>query len=135
MKKLTAYLLPVATFLTVVPQAFATNIGNFCTKGTGGFNPLCIGDKPTDISAVIGSVINLLFLIAAIIALFFLVTGGIKWVTSEGDTKNVEGARNQIIAAAVGLGVTFLSYMIINLLLQFFLGSGLNALKLPTFGQ
>src|SRR6266849_1878485 len=121
MKKITASITTFVSLLTVSAlPAFAatqTTLGNTCAGGS--FNKLCnLGVN--NIGPIVGSVVNFIFLIAAIIALIYLVLGGIKWVTSEGDTKNVEAARNQIIAAAVGLGVTFLSYLIINLLLGFF---------------
>src|SRR5229473_3146883 len=111
MKKLTAFITTFVSLLTLysLPAFAATTLGNTCAGGS--FNTLCnLGAN--SIGKVIGAVINFAFLIAAIIALVYLVIGGIKWVTSEGDTKNVEAARNQIIAAAVGLGVTFLSYLI-----------------------
>ena len=92
---------------------------------------MCSQGNNGDIGSTLGPIINLLFFIAAIIALVFLVIGGIKWITSSGEEKNVEGARNQIIAAALGLGVTFLSYLMINLLLNFFLGHGLSQITLP----
>ncbi len=119
----------------IVPKAYAqVNLGSICSKG-GAFASLCSRGNNGDIGSVLGPVVNLLFFIAAIIALFFLIIGGIRWVTSSGEEKNVEGARNQIIAAAIGLGVTFLSYLIINLLLNFFLGTGIQKLTLPGLTQ
>lgn len=130
MKKITVPVITTIAFLSFAPLAFAQNtLGNTCAGGS--FNNLCnLGAG--DIGKILGAVINFVFLIAAIIALIYLVLGGIKWVTSEGDTKNVEAARNQIIAAAVGLGVTFLSYLIINILLKFFLGTDLGNLTFPS---
>jgi hypothetical protein len=119
------------TSLFIPTTAFAAGIGTFCNTSGSGFSRLCLSNAG-NIGPILGSVINLLFLVAGIIALFYLIIGGIKWVTSGGDSKNIEAARNQIIAAAVGLGVTFLSYLIINLLLQFFLGADLNHLQFPT---
>lgn len=131
MKKVTAQISTFLLLLSLSPAfAYADNtLGNTCAGGS--FNSLCnLGAG--SIGRIVGAVINLMFLIAAIIALFYLVLGGIKWVTSEGDTKNVEAARGQIIAASVGLGVTFLSYLIINLMLRFFLGTDLGNLTLPS---
>ena len=120
----------------IVPKAYAaTGLGNICNSSAMSnsvFNVLCGQGNNGDVGSVLGPIVNLLFFIAAMIALVFLVIGGIKWITSSGEEKNVEGARNQIIAAALGLGVTFLSYLIINLLLQFFLGKGITGISLPT---
>jgi len=109
-------------------------IGSPCNSGV--FNLLCnLGQSQSQVGKVIGAVVNIMFVVAAIIALIYLVIGGIKWVTSEGDSKNVEAARNQIIAAAVGLGITFLSYFILNLLLTFLLGKSFSDISIPTLGQ
>ncbi len=108
-----------------------TGLGSICNNNSV-FKVLCGQGSTGDVGSVLGPIVNLLFFIAAMIALVFLVIGGIKWITSSGEEKNVEGARNQIIAAALGLGVTFLSYLIINLLLQFFLGKGITGVTLPT---
>ena len=86
-----------------------------------------------DFGAIVGSAITILFVIAIVIALGFLVYGGIKWITSGGDKAAVETARNTIVAAVVGLVVVFLSYFILNLVLGFF-NLSLTELKLPTLG-
>lgn len=129
LKKLHILIITAFPFLALPSLAFAQTVGDPCNNA-GSFHTLCnLG--AANIGQTIGSVVNLLFIIAAIIALIYLVIGGIKWVTSEGESKNVEAARNQIIAAAIGLGVTFLSYFILNLLLTFLLGSGLANISIP----
>ena len=80
-----------------------------------------------------GFVVTIAFVIAVLIALFFLLWGGIKWITSGGDKTGVEAARNQIIAAIIGLIIVFLSFFILNLVLGLF-GLSLLDLKLPTLG-
>ena len=79
-------------------------------------NPSNYGDFG---GALIGKLIAIAFAVAAIIALFVIVLGGFKWITSQGDPKEISGARNTIIYAAIGLGVVFLSFFIVNLLSSF----------------
>lgn len=79
---------------------------------------------------IVGRAITVLFVVAVVIALGFLIYGGIKWISSGGDKAGVEGARNTIVAAIVGLVIVFLSYFILNILLGFF-GLNLTQLKLP----
>jgi hypothetical protein len=131
MKKLIIIVSNLVGLSTLVMPAYADTVGDPCQNLGPGFKNLCNLGSNGSIGSTIGAVVNLMFILAAIIALLYLVIGGIKWVTSEGDSKNVEAARNQIIAAAVGLGVTFLSYFILNLLLTFLLGSGLSGLSIP----
>jgi hypothetical protein len=100
---------------------------------TSQFGKLC--NLSTDnFGNVVGAVITLLFVIAVIIALGFLIWGGIKWILSGGDKGAVESARNTIVAAIVGLVIVFLSYFILNLVINFFLGTGLDELHIPTIG-
>jgi hypothetical protein len=143
MRKFVSFLSSGLIYLSVPALSFAASTSIDPCQSTGGanagFSILCKlgkGDtSATTVGGVLGAVITMMFVIAAIVALWFLVQGGLRWITSQGDTKNVEGARNQIIAAAVGLAVTFLSYLIINILLQFFLNTSLNGLQLPHLGS
>lgn len=68
---------------------------------------------------IIGIAINTLLLGITIVSLFFIVYGGIQWITSEGDAKKFEGARNTIIYACIGLGIAFLSFLIVSVLTTF----------------
>ena len=129
MKKIFGSLLSVPAILLGAQQVFAapqsTNL-NPCPEN-GQFSALC---KFTDLGSVLGFVITIGFIIAILISLFFLIWGGIKWITSGGDKAGVEGARNQIIAAVIGLIIVFLAFFILNLVLGFF-NLNLFDLKLP----
>lgn len=134
MKKL-LFASTAAAYLLSASQAFAveTSIGNTCPGN--GFSGLCLSaDK---LGPTIGSLITFGFVIVGIAALAFLVWGGIKWLTSEGDKNAVEGARNHIIAAIIGLVIIFLSYLLVNVLLAFFTGGQVTLLnlRLPSLGQ
>lgn len=106
--------------------AFAQTPVDVCPKGQ--FNPLC-ALREGNFGTVIGNVITIAFIIAIVIALAFLVYGGIKWITSGGDKTAVEAARNTIVASIVGLVIVFLSYFILNIVLGLF-GLGLTPDKL-----
>lgn len=58
--------------------------------------------------------VNLLFIVAAVLAIIFLILGGIRWITSGGDPKGVEAARKQITYAIIGLIIVFLAFLIVN---------------------
>lgn len=99
-------------------------------RPVGSFGPLA-DVTAKDFGAIVGRIITIAFVLAIVIALGFLVYGGIKWITSGGDKTAVEGARNTIVAAIVGLVIVFLSYFILNIILGFF-GLELGKLELPT---
>lgn len=105
------------------------NIGPCANPASDIVKTLCAGK---DLGQVIGFVVTIAFIIAVLIALAFLILGGIKWITSGGDKGGVEGARNQIIAAIIGLIIVFLAFFILNLVLGLF-GLSLFSLTLPKF--
>ncbi|MDO8269965.1 MAG: hypothetical protein Q7T54_04835 [Candidatus Levybacteria bacterium] len=133
MKKILGFASAFPALLMSAPQVFAqaTNDNlNPCPKA-GQFSVLC---GFNDLGAVLGFVITIAFIIAVLIALFFLIWGGIKWITSGGDKGGVEAARNQIIAAVIGLIIVFLAFFILNLVLGLF-GLSLFSLKLPNIAD
>jgi len=134
MKKL-AVIISLASYFTIAPTALATEALNACDKN-GQFNVLC-NLTAGNFGGIVGSAISLLFVIAVVVALFYLVYGGFRWLISTGDKGKVTEAREHIVAAIIGLVVIFLAYFIINILLQFFLGAGTNigTLTIPTLGQ
>ena len=137
MKKISALTLPFFTYLTVTVPAFAQTTLNPCPENPSGtrftnFNPLCLFSIEGK-GGILGKIVALAFVIAIIIALFFLIYGGIKWITSGGDKAGVEGARNMIVAALVGLVIVFLSYLILNFILGLFGLGTLQNLQIPNF--
>lgn len=118
-----------AAFLSFALPAFAGGSVNPC-QNVGQFSNLCNlqGDK---LGSIIGAIVTFLLIIIAVIALFFLIYGGLRWVTSGGDKGKVDDARKTVIAAIVGLVIAFLSFFILNVVLSFF-GLSLNSLQLPT---
>jgi hypothetical protein len=59
-------------------------------------------------------IITLLLVVGVLIALIFLIYGGIKWILSGGDKAGVEAARKHIVAAIVGLVIVVAAFFIIN---------------------
>lgn len=121
MKKLAAFSTLVIASLVVVPQAFAQITVNTCPQQ--GFGPLC--NLRLD-GGLVQTLITIAFIIAALIALAFLIFGGIKWILSGGDKAGVEAARQMIVAAVIGLVITFAAYIIINIVFAFFGLGGLG---------
>lgn len=133
-RKLTAFAATLTLALSSASQVFAaTPIGSACPGG--GFSGLCL--DASNLGKVIGSFITFGFVIVGLIALAFLVWGGIKWLVSQGEKNEVEAARNHIVNAIIGLIVIFLSYLVVNILLAFITGGkvSLGNLSIPTLGQ
>lgn len=63
------------------------------------------------------SIINLVHMIAGIIAVFIIIVAGMQYALSTGDPAKAAKAKNAIIYSLAGLAVVALSFMIINLIL------------------
>lgn len=72
-----------------------------------------------NLGSVLSSVLNLIVVIAALLVLFYLILGGIEWITSGGDKGKTEGARNKITSAVIGIIVLAASYAIFRLIITF----------------
>lgn len=80
----------------------------------------------TDIGALINAVLSFVMVLGALLVFFYLIWGGIEWITSGGDKGKTEGARNKITAAVIGLIILAASYAILQLILRFLGFTGLN---------
>ena len=58
--------------------------------------------------------ITILLTASVLLALFFLIFGGLRWILSQGDKKQLEEAQKTIQFAIVGLVLVLLSFFIIN---------------------
>ena len=106
---------------SIVPAfAQSTTPINICPGGE--FSGVC----GTSVNSLIGNVIQAVFVIAILVALFFLIWGGINWIISQGNKEKVSAARNTLIAALVGLIVIFLSYFLLNLVIQLLFGDSVQ---------
>jgi len=77
--------------------------------------------KISDVGQLISAAVGTLLIIASLLAFFFLILGGIQWITSGGDKAGMEAARNKITHAIVGLIIVGAAWAIM-LLVQNFLG-------------
>ncbi len=75
-------------------------------------------------------IITLLFVVGIVIALAFLIYGGIKWIISGGDKANVDAARKHIVAAIIGLVIVVTAFVILNFVFQILFGSGFDLANL-----
>ncbi|MFC1727727.1 hypothetical protein ACFL0Y_04350 [Patescibacteria group bacterium] len=83
------------------------------------------------LTGMIPTVIRVILIVAALVALIFLIIGGIKWITSGGDKAQVESARGTVTAALIGLVIVFAAWAIMRMVGYFF---GINILEfnIPT---
>lgn len=64
--------------------------------------------------------VYIMMTVAILLALGFLIWGGISWITSEGDKTKLQSARNTVTLAIIGLILTLLAFTIVNVIGFFF---------------
>ena len=129
MKKVLAFIGAAGSYLAFAASAFATGKTVNPCPSAGQFTKLC-NLNANNIGPIVGAAVTFILIIAVLIALFFLIWGGVRWITSGGDKAKVESARGTIIAAIIGLVIAFLAFFVLSLALSFF-GLSLTNLQLP----
>jgi hypothetical protein len=66
------------------------------------------------LAGIAGQVIRYIMMLGAIIALIFLVIGGVSYITSGGDKMKVQDAQGKITSAIVGLVIVLGAFLIIK---------------------
>jgi sorbitol-specific phosphotransferase system component IIC len=113
----------VASFLVVfsapISLAFSQTMeeGARSARGT---------DQVTDLfgtTGIFATVTNILLFVVGAISVIMIIIGGLRYVTSGGNTANVTAAKNTILYAIVGVVVSLFAYALINFVLTSFLPS------------
>lgn len=118
-----AFLVPVAVPAVVSAQAADDPIQPGLCSGAelqfseGGGNCDAAGASGDRLNQLIRDVINILSVIVGIVAVIMIIFGGLKYITSGGESSNVSSAKNTIIYAIVGLVVVALAQFIVRFVL------------------
>lgn len=92
---LNAILSPLSALAAAVPVPLAGNIPS---------------NVPTDLNVVISSIVSGVVSLMALVAVLFLVFGGVQYLTSSGEEEQVEKAKNTMTYALLGLVIAAVSY-------------------------
>ena len=65
-----------------------------------------------DINDYISLILNVVLSFLGVVFLILMVYGGFIWMTAQGDEKQVEQARNLIVAGIIGLLIIFVAYAV-----------------------
>lgn len=121
-----AALLPATAFAadnTTCPTD-STNIQGCLSTGacltTTTANGACAtGDQATSsINSILTTVINIFSLVVGVVAVIMIIVGGLKYITSGGESSNVTSAKNTILYAIVGLVIVALAQVIVHFVLN-----------------
>jgi hypothetical protein len=70
-------------------------------------------------SELFNGLLQLVFVIAALLVFFYLILGAFRWITSGGDKGKTQTAQSTIVAAVVGIIILAASYAILIIVLNF----------------
>lgn len=88
------------------------------------------GLEEITLPAVVPVLIQVILIISALVALVFMIIGGIKWITAGGDKAATESARGTLTSALIGLVIVFAAWAIIRLI-ELFFGIHILTLEIP----
>jgi cytochrome bd-type quinol oxidase subunit 2 len=75
------------------------------------------GDPKQRVNNLLTTVINIFSLVVGVIAVVMIIIGGLKYITSGGESSNITGAKNTILYAVIGLVVVALAQFIVRFVL------------------
>lgn len=96
---------------------------NLCAGANLDVNSNCNTGGITDeqaqerVTNILNKVISFFALIVGVVSVIMIIYGGLKYITSGGDSGNVSGAKNTIIYAIIGLVIAALSQFIVRYVL------------------
>lgn len=112
----TAAMLTVASFLAInLAPVSAQNALEIC-DGVGRTGGSCNTGEAA-VNNVIKAVVDTLSVVVGIVAVIMIVIGGFKYITSSGDSSNIQSAKNTILYAIVGLVIVALAQAIVAFVL------------------
>jgi hypothetical protein len=82
-------------------------IGGVANMPTGGLS---------DLRSVVKFGTTMLMITAVVLAVIFLIWGGIEWITSGGNKDKLQAARKKITYAIIGLIITLGAFFIVNMI-------------------
>jgi len=94
------------------PNTLTIDNGAQCAKADSAKENLF---APDGVFSVVAN--TLIFLVGAV-AVIFLIVGGLRYVVSNGDPKNVEAAKNTILYAIVGIVVAVISFALVQFVIN-----------------
>lgn len=114
----------------IMPLAFASGAyaaegiqQNLCAGANLNVNTDCNSGGITDAQAqqrindILHSIINLFSLVVGIVSVLMIIYGGLKYITSGGDSSNVGSAKNTILYAIIGIVIVALAQFIVRFVL------------------
>jgi uncharacterized membrane protein YidH (DUF202 family) len=69
-----------------------------------------------DPETIMRNAMTILIITAVILVVIYIMWGGVRWIMSRGDKQQIQGARNNITYALIGLVVVFLAFFLVSII-------------------
>jgi hypothetical protein len=114
--------------VAMVTVGAGTALADVCTNGPDTSNPIAAGSQCAKANGtsnnlfaqggVFQTIANTLIFIVGAVAVIFLIIGGLRYVISNGDPKNVSAAKDTILYAIVGIVVAIVSFALVSFVIN-----------------
>jgi len=81
-----------------------------CKTACSALSSSAIITKSTEVESLITAIARWIAIIISVIAVIFIILGGVSYVTAGGDAEKAKGAKSKIIYGLIGLGVAALAW-------------------------
>ena len=110
-------LLSTALFLHIGVVAAQTPAEQVCAglgAAVGGDGTCTDPEGSSSLSDTVKNAINVLSFVVGVVAVIMVIVGGMKYVSSQGDSSGIASAKNTIVYALVGLVIVALAQVIVR---------------------
>lgn len=114
----TLMLVPLAVPATVAAADIEGSLCQGANLEVGGSKNCDSGDPQGEVNDMITLVINIFSIVVGVVAVIMIIIGGLKYITSSGDSNNVTSAKNTILYAIIGLVVVALAQFVVKFVLS-----------------
>ncbi len=84
----------------------------------------CESSSKDDFPETVKNILTAIISVAGIVAVIFVIIGGVMYMTSAGDTGKLKKAKDTILYALIGLVICVLSFAIVNFTVNSIINSG-----------
>lgn len=95
---------------TIIPAGLFADDANQCA----GLSAVGGGCDASGLPSGVNGIIDTLFTVAGAIAVVILIVGGIRYITSTGDSQRIKAAKDTILYAIIGLVVVIVARAIVG---------------------
>lgn len=105
--------LVAAGLVLIGGQALASDASTAAKQGLSDITGTPAGGE-SDILAIVRNVVGVLSYIVGIVSVIMIIVGGLKYITSSGDSSGVSSAKSTILYAVIGVVVATLAQVIVR---------------------